>query len=151
MKRTYPVLALLTAMALSTHVNVARGYESDDGGYVDTPLGPIPADLMYQAEGCPYLASALYQQQVYSGQRQSLPLTGNNPNGDSQLGTGTNAPGSNSASFASNGSQRKTNSAAKRASAVKKANAAKKASAGPATTDPARSKTSATGRSIASR
>ena len=104
MTRACTAIALLLVVTLLPHFAEAGGNGSDGNGYVDTPLGPIPMNLMVQAGGCPYTASEMYQQQMMYQQQQSMrqmQQAGKSSDGDSQLGSAPGTSGSTSNRVAS--------------------------------------------------
>src|SRR4051794_33869099 len=71
MKRSFPVLALLTVALLLPGVAEARG-RSSRGGYVNTPFGQYSTGTMQQAGGNPFMAQQLQQQQMMYQQQQMM-------------------------------------------------------------------------------
>ncbi len=91
--RTIAVLAFLSAATLFTGHADARGY-GRGGGYVNTPFGTVPMNMMQQSGGNPFVAEQMQeqmmmmryqqmmmkQQQQYMQQMQKMQKAGNNPN-----------------------------------------------------------------------
>src|SRR4051794_5558431 len=71
MKRSFPVLAILTVALLLPGVAEARG-RSSRGGSVNTPFGQFSSGTMQQAGGNPFMAQQLQQQQMMYQQQQMM-------------------------------------------------------------------------------
>lgn len=64
------ILVCITTLTLPTAQAGVGGF--DAGQYGDSAYGVTPMDFLGQADGCPYAATAMYQQYVMQQQQQQI-------------------------------------------------------------------------------
>jgi hypothetical protein len=139
MRRACTALALFSALSLSPRFAEAQGVGGTDGGY-GTSYGVTPMDFLGQADDCPYMAMALYQQQMMYQQQsaQQTQLAGSSLGGPSRLNSTTGRPGSGRSSVALSNKKARKKRATNLAS---RSTAPKNIGSGSAATDASKGKT----------